>query len=78
MWKYLVASGKRYGIFGNVMRVSLSSILVYTCAGRCQNDFLSERYSESESAVPAFFFLVGVELTSPGTAATSGLLYSPR
>jgi hypothetical protein len=24
------------------------------------------------------FFFCGVELTSPGTAATSGLLYSPR
>jgi hypothetical protein len=25
-----------------------------------------------------FFFIIGVGLTSPGTAATSGLLYSPR
>jgi hypothetical protein len=25
-----------------------------------------------------FFIIIGVGLTSPGTAATSGLLYSPR
>jgi hypothetical protein len=34
--------------------------------------------SERAKTVHAFFFFSGVGLTSPGTAATSGLLYSPR
>jgi hypothetical protein len=40
----------------------------------CLSVYYSLKFGD---AVP-FFFLRGVGLTSPGTAATSGLLYSPR
>jgi hypothetical protein len=38
----------------------------------------SWKYVKGKRPTEELFFFSGVGLTSPGTAATSGLLYSPR
>jgi hypothetical protein len=48
-----------------ILRISIVELYVHS--PMCLHDI-----------VPFFFLLSGVGLTAPGTAATSGLLYSPR
>jgi hypothetical protein len=56
------------------------SIWCDTSATQCifRNAIALKNMQKKNNQSGTFFFLFGVGLTSPGTAATSGLLYSPR